>query len=115
MDYVDAVAIATIIKKNLSVSSRGSLVSSLGRYITKELRVDLSENEWQNLCYDESEGIPKGLHEENKIMASKVQKNPNRLTSKEMDVIIKRAQKKLTQETGYGIKEVCEIPGQESG
>ena len=48
-------------------------------------------------------------------MASKVQKNPNRLTSKEMDVIIKRAQKKLTQETGYGIKEVCEIPGQDAG
>jgi hypothetical protein len=77
--------------------------------------VDLSENEWQNLCYDEEEGIPKGLHEANEKIASKVQKDPNRPTSKEMDVIIKRAQRKLTQETGYGIKEVCEIPGQGDG
>ena len=115
MDYVDAVAIATIVKKNLSVNTRGPLVASLGRYITKELRVDLSENEWQNLCYDEEEGIPKGLHEANKKIASKDNIDPNRPSSAQMDVIIKRAQKKLTQETGYGIKEVCEIPGQGDG
>jgi len=115
MDYVDAVAIATIVKKNLPVNTRGPLVMSLGRYITKELQVDLTENEWQNLCYDESEGVPKGLHKENEKMASRGNKNPNSLTSEEMDVIIKRAQKKLTQETGYGIKQICEIPGQDDG
>ena len=71
--------------------------------------MELSMTEWQNLCYNKEEGLPRGIHEQQEKINLNDDSKPN------MDIIIKRAQEKLKKEMGYGIKQIHKKSGENEG